>query len=90
MCFSKLAAKSTPSKLGAFENSPYSLRNAYQAFCKDGYGEINKHSYFKCSLSSCIKKLRDTATELGSKYTFFKTWNSLLSDNGSLNDSLIS
>ena len=90
MCFSKLAAMPTPSKMGAFGNSPHCFRNVYQAFCKDGYGKINKHSHFKCSLSSCIKKLRDTAAELGSKYTFFKTWNSLLSNNGSLNYSLIS
>ena len=37
------------------------------------------------SLASRLKKLRDTAIELGSKDTFFKTWNSLLTNIGSLN-----
>ena len=37
------------------------------------------------SLASRIKKFRDTAIELGSKDTFFKTWNSLLTNIGSLN-----
>ena len=56
---------------------------------KDEYDRINELSYFKCSLASRINKLRDTAIELGSKYTFFKTWNSILNNNGSLNYSLI-
>ena len=73
-----------------FEDSPYSLRNVFQAFYKNEYDRINELSYFKCSLASRINKLRDTAIELGSKYTFFKTWNSLLNNNGSLNYSLIS
>ena len=30
-------------------------------------------------------KLRDTATKLGSKETFLKTWNSLLNNYGNLN-----
>ena len=45
---------------------------------------ISELSYFKCILASRINKLRDTAIELGSKYTFFKTWNSLLNNNGIL------
>ena len=73
-----------------FEDSPYSLRNVFQAIYKDEYDRINELSYFKCSLASGINKLRDTAIELPSKYTFFKTWNSLQIYNGSLNYSLIS
>ena len=42
-------------------------------------------SLFKCGLAACINKRRVTATELDSKYTFFKTWNSPLNINGSLN-----
>ena len=72
------------------EDSPYSLRNVFQAIYKDEYDRINQLSHFKCSFASGINKLRDTAFELGSKYTFFKTWNSLLNNNGSLNYSLIS
>ena len=60
-----------------------------QAIYKDEYDRINKLSYFKSSLASGINKLRDTAFELGSKYTFFKTWNSLLNNNGSLNHPVI-
>ena len=73
-----------------FEDSPYSLRNVFQAFYKNEYDRINELSYFKCSLASRINKLRDTAIELGSKCTFLKTWNSLLNDNSSLNYSFIS
>ena len=56
-----------------------------QALYKDGYDKINELSYFKCSPASRIKKIRDTAMELGTKYTFFKTWNSHVSNNDSLN-----
>ena len=66
------------------------IRNVFQAIYKDEYDRINELSYFKCSLTSGINKLRDTAIELGSKYTFFKIWNSFLNNNGSLNYSLIS
>ena len=57
---------------------------------EDEYDRINELSYIQCSLASTINKLRDTAIELGSKYTFFKSWNSFLNNNGSLNYSLIS
>ena len=40
---------------------------------------------FKRNLVSCFNKFRDTATELGSKETFWKTWNFLLNNNGNLN-----
>ena len=74
-----------------FKDSPYSLRNVFQAFYKNEYDRINELSYFKCSLASRISKLsRDTSIELGSKCTFLKTWNSLLNNNGSLNYSFIS
>ena len=79
-----------------FEDSPYSLRNVFQAFYKNEYDRINE-LYFKCSLASCISKLSrdwirllETVIESGSKYTFLKTWNSLLNDNSSLNYSFIS
>ena len=51
---------------------------------------MNEFLYFKCLLASRISKLRDTAIELGSKYTFLKAWNSLLNNDGSLNYSFIS
>ena len=50
---------------------------------------MNSHT-LNAVLLLLSKELRDTAIELGSKYTFFKTWNSLLNNNGSLNYSLIS
>ena len=64
------------------------LRNIFQAFYKDEYDRINELSYLMQYCFTCCK-LRDTAIELGSKYTFFKTWNSLLNSNGSVNYSLI-
>ena len=68
-----------------FEDSPYSVRSVFQAFYKDEQAKMNKLSYFKCSFASRIKKLGDTAVELGLKYTFFKTWNTLPINNGSIN-----
>ena len=62
----------------------------WASYMHDPYDKINEFSYFKCGLASCINKLRDTAIELVSKYTFFKTWNSHLNNNDSLNYSLIS
>ena len=44
---------------------------------------MNSHT-LNAVLLLLSKELRDTAIELGSKYTFFKTWNSLLNNNGSL------
>ena len=52
--------------------------------------KMNLNAYFKCSLTSRINKLRDTAIELGSKCSFLNTWNSLLNINGSVNCNLIS
>ena len=60
----------------------YILRSVSQGFYKDGYDKMDELSFFKCSLTSCINKHRDTVFELSSKDTFFKTWNSLLNSNG--------
>ena len=40
---------------------------------------------YATSLASSIDKLRDTANDLGSEDTFFKIWNFLPNNNGSLN-----
>ena len=40
---------------------------------------------FMCKLVSDLNKLRNTSTELGSKETFLKIWNSILKNNGKLN-----
>ena len=61
------------------------LRRVSQTFYKGGCDNINELSCFKCSLASRINTLRDTAIELKSKDIFFKTWKSLLNNNGSLN-----
>ena len=45
------------------------------------YPRCNELFNFKHNLVFRFRKLRDTATELGSKETFLKTWNSLLSNN---------
>ena len=50
-------------------------------FHDDGYGKINQLFNFNCNLLSPFNKLRDTATELGSKETFLKTSNYLLNKN---------
>ena len=68
---------------------PTLLEMIFQAFYKDECDRIKEFSYFKCSPASRINKLRDTAIELVSKYTFCKTCNSLLKNNRSLNYSLI-
>ena len=54
-----------------------------KAFYEDGYKEVIKLPSF--NLASCINKLRNTAIELGSKDTFLKSWDTLLSNNGCLN-----
>ena len=49
------------------------------------YDKINEFSDFKYNLISRFSKLQNTATELSSKNTFLRTWNSLLNYNQSLN-----
>ena len=49
------------------------------------YDKINKLSFFKCNPIPLFNKSRDTAPKLGSKYTVFMTWNSLLNNNRSIN-----
>ena len=49
-----------------------------KAFYEDKYDKINELSNFKCNLASHIKKIRDTAVQLGSKVSFFRTWKSAL------------
>ena len=39
----------------------------------DAYDKINGFSNFKYTVVSRFNKLQDTATELGSKYTFLRT-----------------
>ena len=56
-----------------------------KAFHDDGYDKINELFNFKHNLVSCFNKIRDTATELDSKETFLKSWNSFLNNNGKLN-----
>ena len=51
----------------------------------EGYDKINEFSSFKCNLVSRFNKFQDTVTELSSKDTFLRTWNSLLNYNWSLN-----
>ena len=55
-----------------------------KAFLDDGCDKINELFNFKCNLASRLNKLRDTATELGSKKAFLKTWSSLLNISGDL------
>ena len=54
-------------------------------FCRKAFYEdcdkIIKFSNFKCGLVSRFNNFQDTTTELGSKDTFLKTWNSLLNYN---------
>ena len=42
--------------------------------------KINELSNLKCNLASHINKIRNAATELGSKNTFFSAWNSVVSN----------
>ena len=49
------------------------------------YDKINELSSFKCNPIPLFNKSRDTAPKLGSKYTVFMTWNSLLNNNRSIN-----
>ena len=46
---------------------PIFLEMFFSHFIKMNMTEKNELSYFKCSLTSRISKLRDTAIELGSK-----------------------
>ena len=66
------------------------LRHLYFSYCRrkafnEAYDKINEFSDFKDYLASRFNKLEDTATELGSKNSFLRTWNSLLNYNRSLN-----
>ena len=56
----------------------------FKACHEDGYDKINELCNFKCNLVSRFNKLRDTADDLGSKKTFLRTWNFILSNNGNL------
>ena len=42
------------------------------------YDKINEFPNFKNNLVCQFNKIQDTATQLGSKDTFLRTWNSLL------------
>ena len=53
------------------------------------YDKINELSNFKCNLAGYINKIIDTPIELSSHFSkkkdsFFRTWNSATSNNGSL------
>ena len=66
------------------------LRHLSFSYCRrktfnEAYDKINEFSDFKDYLVSRFNKLEDTATELGSKDSFLRTWNSLLNYNRSLN-----
>ena len=66
------------------------LRHLSFSYCRrktfnEAYDKINEFSDFKDYLASRFNKLEDTATELGSKNSFLRTWNSLLNCNRSLN-----
>ena len=55
----------------------------YFSYCRrkafnEAYDKINEFSNFKYNLVSRFNNLQDTAIELGSKNTFWRTWNSLL------------
>ena len=56
-----------------------------KVFHDEGYGKINKLPNCKCNLVSRFNKLVDTATKLGPKDTFLRTWNSITNNNESLN-----
>ena len=56
-----------------------------KVFHEDGYIKVSELSNFKCNHVSHFNKLGDTATELGLKGTFSRTWNSIVNNNGSLN-----
>ena len=74
--------KILPSLLDLFlRHLSYYRRKAFNEACD----KINEFSNFKYNLVSRFNKLQDTATELGSKYTFLKTWNFLLNYNQNLN-----
>ena len=51
----------------------------------EAYDKFNEFSNFKYNLVSRFNKLQDTDTELGSKDTFLRTWNSLPKYNRNLN-----
>ena len=53
-----------------------------KTFHDDGYNKINELSNYKGNLVSRFNKLSDTASELGFKETYLKTWNSELYNNG--------
>ena len=61
------------------------LTHLFKACHEDEYDKINELSNFKCNLFPCFNKLRDTADDLGWKKAFFRTWNSILNNNGNLN-----
>ena len=59
----------------------YCRRKAFN----EAYDKINKFSNFKYNLLSRFNKFQDTATELGLKDTFLRTWDSLINYDQSLN-----
>ena len=59
----------------------YCRRKAFN----EAYDKINEFSNFKNNLFSRFNKPQDNVTELGSKDTFLRTWNSLLNYDQSLN-----
>ena len=59
----------------------YCRRKAFN----EAYDKINEFSNFKNNLFSRFNKPQDNDTELGSKDTFLRTWNSLLNYDQSLN-----
>ena len=78
----RIHLKKLPTLLQEFlKHLSYCRRKAFN----DGYNKINEFSNFKYNLVSRFNKLLVTATELRSKKTFWRTWNSLLNCNQSLN-----
>ena len=52
------------------------LSYCYRKAFNEAYDKINEFSNVKYNLVSRFNKLQDTATELGSKDTFLRTWDS--------------
>ena len=55
-----------------------------KAFYEDGYNKIHELSNYKGNLISRFNVLREMSTELGSKKSFLRKWNSLLNINETL------
>ena len=76
-----ISLKALPTLLEVFlRHLSYWRRKAFN----EVYDKINEFSNFKYNLISRFSQLQDTATELDSKDTFLRTWNSLLNYNQSL------